>query len=387
MKKILFSFAALLLSLPLFISCNLDGTGIYYQISQTSAIKDSELATSPANRILGLNTTTNTMFIRYGTQVRSAAIDAAAPDWTIEASNVSEAVYLDGNIIYSTPLAAGGKKDVKHKVLASGTITSLYSSKNVIDILSDGTFAYPVTSDINSTDSSKIDLTFYKISKDGTPITIGTETLTTGGTHPFSLSLAEDSGSILLFFLSVYNSSSEVYENYSIVSNGTTITSTTKLAGASYTAFNLLKGETDTGDDSPIVGAEIDSSDNVYLITRDGILIKKSAASYSAINNTDSSAYINVSNGTSRNYVPLQLATLDSKSALLIGGSNFSYYYLDDSKVPTEFTSDYDFYNDFDGVTILDLYDTDDSDFSFYASTLSKWVWSITDDATAVQLL
>jgi hypothetical protein len=163
-KKIVLYSAAALAALSLFVSCNLDGAGIFRTISTSTKIVNSDLATEPVTRILG--TDGNTMLIQRRSSVMYADVSAVSPTWSqISLKNnglstpVAEASYIEGQdlLVYASldpDDAAGSKKNVYTADLSTLSAASISADKvaalasiSVIDIFSDGTDAYVVSYD------------------------------------------------------------------------------------------------------------------------------------------------------------------------------------------------------------------------------------------------
>ncbi|MCF7943224.1 MAG: hypothetical protein K9L21_02200, partial [Spirochaetia bacterium] len=170
-KKIVLFSAAALTAFSFFVSCNLDGAGIFRTISTSTEIVNSDLATEPVARILG--TDGNTMFIQRRSSVMYADVSVVSPVWSqISLENndlstaVAEAAYIEAHklLVYSSldpDDAAGGKKNVYTADLSTpassvtaGELAAL-ASISVIDIFSDGADAFVVSYDAAS-DTTKI---------------------------------------------------------------------------------------------------------------------------------------------------------------------------------------------------------------------------------------
>jgi hypothetical protein len=397
-KKIVLYSAAALAALSLFVSCNLDGAGIFRTISTSTEIVNSDLATEPVTRILG--TDGNTMLIQRRSSVMYADVSAVSPTWSqisLEykelptdkalSTPVAEASYIEGQdlLVYASldpDDAAGSKKNVYTADLSTLSAASISADKvaalasiSVIDIFSDGTDAYVV-----SYDSAADETTIRKV--DSASNVTDSGSFVTGLDSPpaminFVYETALDSDRHFIF--AYYDEDTSTYRNFHVDES------------AYSTPTELTTAALDTDTASPVIGAYGDDSGILYLVTREGVLIKSDDSAVSSFTAVNADSPMALSAGSSISFAPMTKVTkADTDQYILIGGVNaiYSYNISTPAIVPTEFTSDDDFYTNISTTSILDFYDSAANDFEFYAATSNRWIYKIKSESEAsVQLL
>jgi hypothetical protein len=391
-KKIVLYSAAALAALSLFVSCNLDGAGIFRTISTSTEIVNSDLATEPVTRILG--TDGNTMLIQRRSSVMYADVSAVSPTWSqISLKNnglstpVAEASYIEGQdlLVYASldpDDAAGSKKNVYTADLSTLSAASISADKvaalasiSVIDIFSDGTDAYVVSYDsaADKTTISEVD-SASNVTPSGSFVT-GLDSPPAMINFVYETALDSDRH----FIFAYYDEHTSTYRNFHVDES------------AYSTPTELTTAALDTDTASPVIGAYGDDSGILYLVTREGVLIKSDDSAVSSFTAVNADSPMALSAGSSISFAPMTKVTkADTDQYILIGGVNaiYSYNISTPAIVPTEFTSDDDFYTNISTTSILDFYDSAANDFEFYAATSNRWIYKIKSESEAsVQLL
>jgi hypothetical protein len=386
---------AILLSLLLILgilSCNLDGSGIFLTISESTEIADSNLATEPVRDIL-YKDSADTMYILHGTTMKKANISVADPTWTnVDFSKpISEAVYFDGvtDKLYFSSINTNSTKTIYVGDVAApapaNAITSLEDIE-VIDMIIDGANVHVITYD-QSTATPEIKI--YTIdTTDDSVILSGSFSAAVAPTSVHFL----DNGTKYLIFV-FFDETKGFVNKYVTLPAFSVVTELTD---------PLFQVSDNAAENSPIIGTYTYNG-KIYLVTNEGILITSttidnSGSTFSAVNNSDSSEFmsivLNPSGSTASVFsIPMTIVTkLDTTTELLIIGGVSDIYYYDiatPTTIPIEFTSDYAFYSNVSSTQILDFYNVPgDGDFSLYTATSDKWIWETVDEETAsIQLL
>jgi len=390
-KKIVLFSAAAFTAVSLFVSCNLDGAGIFRTISTSTEIVNSDLATEPVTRILG--TVGNTMLIQRRSSVMYADVSAVSPTWSqISLKNnglstpVAEAAYIEGKdlLVYSSldpDDAAGSKKNVYTADLSTLSAASISADKvadlasiSVIDIFSDGTDAYVVSYD------SAADKTTISEVDSASNVTPSGSFVTGLDSPPAMINFVYETALDLdrHFIFAYYDEDTSTYRNFHVDES----------AYSTHTPLTTADLDTDTA--SPVIGAYGDDSGILYLVTREGVLIKSDDSAVSSFTAVNADSPMALSAGSSISFAPMTKVTkADTDQYILIGGVNAIYAYnISTSAIPTEFTSDDDFYTNISTTSILDFYDSDSNDFEFYTATSNRWIYKIASETDAsVQLL
>jgi hypothetical protein len=389
-KKIVLFSAAAFTAVSLFVSCNLDGAGIFRTISTSTEIVNSDLATEPVTRILG--TVGNTMLIQRRSSVMYADVSAVSPTWSqISLKNnglstpVAEAAYIEGKdlLVYSSldpDDAAGSKKNVYTADLSTLSAASISADKvadlasiSVIDIFSDGTDAYVVSYDsaADKTTISEVD-SASNVTPSGSFVT-GLDSPPAMINFVYEDTLDSDRH----FIFAYYDKDTSTYRNFHVDES------------AYSTPTELTTTTLNTDNASPVIGAY--GYDGIlYLVTREGVLIKSTTSAGDTFTAVNADSPMALSAGSSIDFAPMtKVAKADTNPYILIGGLRAIYSYnINTPSIPTEFTSDDDFYTNLSTTAILDFYDSNTNDFIFYAATSNRWIYNIVSETVAsVQLL
>ena len=410
--KYMYKTIAILLSLLLvfgILSCNLDGSGIFLTISESTEIEDSNLATEPVREILYKDG--DNMYILHGTSVKSADIVIDNPIWTQYAfkdvlteklTPISEAVFVPGTpnkLVYSSAHYDDGlHSDDGFKSVYVSSFTTPSSPPNsshvvtglgnvkVIDIIIDGSVVYAIIYNQVSDDIEiyTIDTTSYTSTLVGSFSSLVLPT----SVHFISNGVA-DTDKYFIFVCS--NDAQGCINSYLKLSDLGIPYSPTELFDS---VFETSSISDDDAKNSPIVGAfaapivgAFADGTTIYLVTYEGILITSNDnfISFTKVNAEDPMS--NVLNAY--NSIPITIAKTDTTDLLLIGGLS-NIYYSDistDAAKPVEFSSTDTFYSNLSSTQVIDFYNVP-GDFSFYTATSNKWIWKTTDEASAsTQLL
>lgn len=385
---------AILLSLLLILgilSCNLDGSGIFLTISESTEIADSNLATEPVRDIL-YKDTADTMYILHGTTMKKANISVSDPIWTnIDFTKpISEAVYYNGvtDKLYFSSINTNDTKTVYvGNIDTPATPTTIVNLEDVqvIDMIIDGADVYVITYD-QSTATPLIKIYTISTTTD-TAILSGSFT---ADVAPTSVHFIDNTTKYLIFVF--YDEIKGFVNKYVTLPAFSVVTELTD---------PLFQVSDNAAKHSPIIGTYTYNG-KIYLVTNEGILITSttidnSVSTFTAVNNTDSSEFMSIvltpSGSTASVFsIPMTIVTKqDTTELLIIGGLSDIYYYdiAATTEIPIEFTSDDAFYSNISSTQILDFYNVPgDGDFSLYTATSDKWIWETVDEDTAsIQLL
>lgn len=384
---------AILLTILLFfgiLSCNLDGSGIFLTISESTEIADSNLATEPVRDILYKDA--DTMYILHGTSLKKSDISVSDPTWiTVDFSKpISEAVFYNGvsDKLYFASINTNDSKTVYVGDIATPAVpTAIIGLEDVqvIDMLIDGTDVYVITYD--QTSATPV-IKIYTISTT-TDTAVLSGSFTTD-VAPTSVHFIDNSGT--KYFIFVFYDETEGFLNkYVSFPNFNVVTELTD---------PVFQVSDDASKNSPIIGTYAYGG-NIYLVNNEGILITSSTidnlgSAFTAVNATDSSEFmsivLNPSGSTASIYsIPMTVVKkLDATELLIMGGLSDIYYYdiATPAEIPIEFTSNDAFYSNVSSTQILDFYNVPGVDFSLYTATSDKWIWeTIDEDTTSIQLL
>lgn len=375
---------AILLSLLLvfgMLSCNLDGSGIFLTISESTEIADSTLAAEPVRDILYKNDVTNIMYILHGFTVKKSLITDTDPTWVKMAfpTPVVEAVYFEGatdddDKLYFSSIIDGIKTVYVSNINNPGIATPINNliGIQVIDMLIDGNNVYVITygdgeitiSAINAASSDTIFST-NTFSSTRPPTAVH---FVSNGTNPANK-----------HFIFVHSDATQGYIN--------SFLNLSDLSTA--TVFNVSD---DAAKNSPIIGAYAYDT-TIYLVTNEGILITSDVnlSSFTAVNKTDPSEFMSLVLTSAITSIPMTVVTIGTTELLLIGGLSGIYYYdiasPSSTDIPLEFTSDDAFYSSLSSTPIMDFYNVP-GDFPLYTATSDKWIWQTTDEeSVSTQLL
>jgi len=179
------------------------------------------------------------------------------------------------------------------------------------------------------------------------------------------------------FIFAYYDEDTSTYRNFHVDES----------AYSTPTEFTTAALGTDNA--SPVIGAYGDSG-ILYLVTREGVLIKSTTSAGDTFTAVNADSPMALSAGSSISFAPMTKVTkADTDPYILIGGVNAIYSYnISTTAIPTEFTSDADFYTNISTTSILDFYDSILNDFVFYAATSNRWIYKIVSETdSSVQLL
>jgi len=383
---------AILLSLLLvfgMLSCNLDGSGIFLTISESTEIADSNLATEPVREILYKDT--NTMYVLHGTSLKRADISVPDPIWNnVDFSKpISEAVFIPGStnkLVFSSAHTADSFKSVYVGTIGTtitSTIVAGLGNVNVIDIIIDGTTVYAIT---YNTTTDIISISEINV---GTSVsnTINTFSSAIAPTAVHFVSPGVSAADTEKHFIFIHYDDTQGYINsYLTLSDLSTATAFTEFLNS---VFELSD---DTTKNSQIIGAYADGT-TIYLVTNEGILITSTdnLTSFIAVNNNDPSEFMSLVLTSAITSIPMTVVTIGTTELLLIGGLSGIYYYdiasPSSTDIPLEFTSDDAFYSSLSSTPIMDFYNVP-GDFPLYTATSDKWIWQTTDEeSVSTQLL
>ncbi len=396
-KKIVLYSASALFALFLFASCNLDGAGIFRTISTSTEIENSDLATEPVARILGKDG--NIMFIQRRSSVMYADVSVVSPVWSPiklqDSKNpdaVAEAAYIEGQdlLVYSSldpDDEAGSKKNVYTADLSNPSAAPIAADKvvasiSVIDIFSDGTDAFVVSYDAASdtTTISKVD-SASNVTDMGSFVTgiadLDSDPKIYAPPAMVNFVYEDTLDSDRHFIFAYYDEDTSTYRNFHVDES------------AYSTPTELTTAVLGTDNASPVIGA-FGYDGILYLVTREGVLIKSTTSAGDTFTAVNADSPMALAVGSSLSFAPMTKVTkADTNPYILIGGLRAIYSYnITTPAIPTEFTSDDDFYTNISTTAILDFYDSDSNDFVFYTATSNRWLYKIlSETAASVQLL
>ena len=387
-------------SLSLFFSCNIDGSGIFVTISKTTEIINGDFATEPVKDVI--TEIGDYLYIQHRSSLKASIVSDGTPiSWaniTGLTDSISDIIFDGSDFVYTTIDEATEKYDLKKATIVTNTVTSsstLGTGYDQIDLIqAQGSTAwFAVTYDTSSEN-----------------IVVFNASLTSVMTIPSLLpyrsvsAFKNDVDDRYYFSFSVHDYTGTSSDDLDLTDGFDNWVSSTdgSIDADDETLLTTTALSWDFDDDiatitySGIVSVLYDSvSDVVYVAGDEGQLASfdvSNAANF--LNGTNiTELYDPSTNAMALTYdsggnklmitgIPMIIVQRSGKQILLIGGYSRLYEYnITDASLPATVSPASDpFYNNLSSTRILDFYDYGVGDFDFYAATSDKWVWDITEE-------
>ena len=369
MKRTIYFSLVLLLCISLLISCNLDGSGLFIDMTQAVKSTNTDFSDFPVDRIINKDGTA--MYLQTGLSIKCKEditdADEIWEDIGDFSGKVNSAVYDNANSKYYIALS-----DEDPSTTSVYEFSTLTKDTNITD-------GSPILSGKNIASLFKDAANAFALYKDGSAIKVinlngSSETIIPSSTAdtPVSNSFAVSDGS----------NHSHLFIN--IFADGDYKTYYCTYDGSVFTAVELIA-------DKYFIGGVVFGSD-IYLYTSDGEILRYPVAdpidfsTATPVSILESESELSIMNKQRTSGIPTVLVT-DTDTYALIAGDGDSLLYkinltaaataLEGGITPEKVTDD-PYYNTLNHP-ITDFYDSDETDWAFYAATSDSFVMEVTD--------